>query len=228
MVSVLPSTPEAAAVRVARPHRHAAALSWLPLVLLVIALLAASEGITGPRASAADPTSNVAVNASLAANLAISNANCNAGSVDLTIGLGTVSYSTPACRIDYGATNDATVRLTLQDSNAAPFLGTISNTTSDCAAFSSPDEAGVHIVAKSANSAIAAAWATSCTALATAGNNEKFRSVPANGSPATACESNTTASTSHYCTFEWGANEGGAPLTAGTYTGTAVFTASDY
>lgn len=201
-----------------------ALLVALPLLfLLLVGLLEASGTAFSPNAGAAT-TSNVVVTATSGANISVTNGCSNAAS--LTVSLGTIAYSS-SCAVTYGATNDATQKLTLEDNDgAAPFQGTIPNTTSDCAALTgASDNAGVHIVATANNSAVSASWATSCTATATAGTNLKFRSTPATA--VDACTSSVTSATNHSCTFEWGVMESGSDLASGSYAGTAKFTVVD-
>lgn len=212
-----------ATVRSTRPSRRAL-LAMLPLLLLLlVGLLEASGTAFSPNAGAAT-TSNVTVTATSGANISVTDG-CSAAA-SLTVSLGSVAYSS-SCTISYGATNDATQKLTLEDNDgAAPFQGTIPNTTSDCAALTgASDNAGVHIVGTANNSSISASWATSCTAAATAGTNLKFRSTPATA--VDACTSATTSVTNHQCTFEWGVSENGSDLASGSYAGTAKFTVVD-
>lgn len=196
----------------------------LPVALLAAGTLVAAGWSPFGSAQAAT-TDNVVVTATVAAAMAVTDG-C-AGVAGITVAMGTIAYS-GACTISYGATNDATQKLTIQDSNAAPFQGTIPNTAVDCAALSAgSDQAGVHITATANNSSIMAGWATACTVAAGVGTNTKFRPVPASGSPADACTSVTTSVTSHQCSFEWGVIESGSDLAPGSYAGTAVFTVVD-
>src|SRR5436190_8356378 len=139
------------------------------------------------RAAALD---NVVVTGTVGAAMTVSD---GCGSVlNFTILQGTESYSTP-CTITFGSTNDAAQKLTIEDSNASPFLGAIANTTANCATGTDSlplgsDNAGVHITGNANGAAIHANWvSTACGTAATAGNNSKFRAVPANGSPQDAC-----------------------------------------
>lgn len=205
-------------------RRIAAGAATLSALLLGTGVLVAAGW--SPLGSAhAATTDNVVVTATSGAAMSVSDG-C-AGVAGITVAMGSVAYS-GACVISYGATNDATQKITLQDSDAAPFLGTIPNTAVDCAALgAASDQSGVHITATANNSAIAAAWATTCTVAAGVGTNTKFRPVPASGSAADACTSSVTSVTNHQCSFEWGVNESGSDLAPGSYAGTAVFTVVD-
>ena len=168
---------------------------------------------------------NVVVTATVAAAIAVTDGCGSAAGI--TVAMGTIAYS-GACTISYGATNDPTQKLTLEDQNAAPFQGTIPNTAVDCLALpAGADWAGVHITAIANNSSIMAPWGTACSAVAPVGTNAKFRPVPALGSPVDACQSITTSVTSHQCAFEWAVIESGSNLAPGSYAGTAVFTVVD-
>lgn len=192
-------------------------------LLLILGALVAGGFSPTPNAGAAS-TDTVVVTATVGAALSVSDG-CSGASA-ISVSLGTFSYS-GACTISYGATNDPTQKLTLEDNDgAAPFLGTIPNTAVDCAALgAASDQAGVHITGTANNSSIMAAWATACTVATTAGTNAKFRPVPA--APVDACTSVTTSVTSHQCSFEWGVSEFGSDLASGTYVGTAKFTVVD-
>ncbi|MCW2973661.1 MAG: hypothetical protein JWN72_1934 [Thermoleophilia bacterium] len=213
-----------AARRAGRPH--GLPVRWLvsaiAALLLLGALTAAGWSPTGSADAAS--TDNVVVTATSTAAIAVSNG-C-AGVSGIAVSLGSVAYS-GACTISYGATNDATQKLTLVDNDgAAPFQGTIPNTAADCAALGAgSDQAGVHITGTANNSSIMAAWATACTAATTAGTNAKFRPVPA--AAVDACTSVTTSVVNHQCSFEWGVSESGSDLPSGTYVGTAKFTVVD-
>lgn len=199
---------------------------WVLLAATVAVGLAAAAGVRVTPPANGATTASVTYNGTVAAAMSISTA-CDP--VNFAVGLGTTSYS-GACAVSYGATNDATQKLTMEETSAAPFLGTIPNTAVDCNTLASggaSDQAGVHITGTANNSTIMAAWATSCTTAATAGQDEKFRPVPASGAAVDACSSSTTSATDHSCSFEIGVKEDGSNLAAGTYSGTALWTVVD-
>lgn len=211
---------------ISRPHplRKVAAVATAALLACTGAGVLEASGVTLGSNAVAATSDTTTVTVTVLAAMSVTNG-CS-GTSALSVNLGSLAYS-GACAISYGATNDATQKLTIEDNDgAAPFLGTIPDTASDCAALSATDSSGVHITGTSgSDSTIMAGWATSCTTAATAGTNTKFRAVPA--SAVDACQSNTTSVTTHSCSFEWGVRESGSDLAAGSYVGTAKFTVVD-
>lgn len=193
---------------------------WSLLVLLLGAALATGYGWT-PTGRASAATSVITAN--VTANMSVSNAGCGAGTISWSIGLGTTTES-GACAITYGATNDSSVALQVNDNDGtAPFQGTIGNTTGTtaaCASLSAGDSAGTHITAATTSTInIGGAGCNSVDAGTT-----KFWAMPT--AATTVCTS-TSAVITNSCTFQFGVLEAGSNLAVGSYVGTANFTTLD-
>lgn len=195
--------------------------AWsLVLALAAAAMLSMTGASLTPKATAA--TQNVTVGATVGVALTINvpGGTCGAAqNPSLAITLGDPHSVSQSCVVQFGG-NDATIRLRVEDTTAIPFLGTIPNTASACAALGAGDEAGMKVIANSVNAV------PTCAASGTAVNNH-YRAVPGTGSPMNVCDSNLVGA-AHSCTAQWAVAETGAPLAAGSYNGTAQFSVVDF
>jgi hypothetical protein len=204
--------------------------TWVPAAVMLLCAALAAAGFRASPAADAASSDTVTVTATAAAAMSISNG-C-LGSISWTLSIPGYTGSPSSCTIDYGATNDTTQKIQLEDNDTtAPFLvsgaNSFGDTASDCAALTG-DTAGVKISAAPVNnSAIAAGWGgATCSTITNSTTNDDYRKIPA--SWVDACQSSTSIETTHRCQFSFGVNESGGNQPPGTYQGIATFQVIDY
>lgn len=203
----------AVATKTPRPTRFAWTI--VPLALLVGAAVLANLGASvTPAATAA--TSAVNVSATVASNVTLNaTAPCGGTTDTIAISVAQGGFAAGSCVVEYGASNNASLPLSVADSTgAAPFLsGTVfANTAVACDTAMTGDAVGFKVAD---NADLNAAANNTCGTPTAAGTNLDYQAVPV--SATTVCT--TVATGPHTCPIAIGIVETGGDATAGTYSG---------
>lgn len=207
----------AAATKTPRPTKFAWTI--VPLALLVAAAVLANVGASvTPAATAA--TSAVTVSATVASNVTLNaTAPCGGTTDTIAISVAQGGFAAGSCVVEYGASNNASLPLTVADSDgAAPFLsGAFTDTAVACGGGAmTGDSVGFKVASGGTATNNGCGTGTVGGAATAAGSNADYTAVPS--SATTACT--TTATGTQTCPIAIGIVETGSNATAGTYTGT--------
>jgi hypothetical protein len=218
-------------------RRHLRILWYLPLIAVSLVALLGALGIgIASRASAASATSNVVVNATINANVAIdATTNCAAAARDIGAvsinALATTPLVANYCRVSFGASNTDRVQLAVVETgglSATSFFerggADATNRVADKAACGAmaggTEEGGMRMAASSVGpTGNVTAWACAATS---------YRAVPKASINACIGLGSAPSTTAYTCDWIWAISMDGTPPLSGAYSGTVAFTASDY
>jgi hypothetical protein len=228
-----------------QPKKNKMFLAWLPALLVIVASIVTAAGISLiPAATAATDSENVVVSGTVNGAVSITQACGNAtnfGGAGNEFTPGGTERITSDCAVGFDSNNANGVSLTVQDSNAAPFFCTgtcggndeFANQNHALGDVLAVGEFGIALESVSAGGCVAAACTSNAgtdmladTNTTVVAGDDSFHAIPASGAPRKVCGTNaSTGGTPVNCTVVFG-GEPKAAQNSGSYTGTAVFTAT--